>query len=135
MSAWRRKALELFYDIRFSFTRNDDTIYSLMVELRERVKDAHRNDDTSELDKIYGYMEWCFNQQKRSFDLCNAAAVGFYEHLVEEEITRKAIPHWVKPDIFEQVQPLFEWMLEREKDHYQELVLEYNRINHTRFTG
>ncbi|AIQ50690.1 DUF7674 family protein [Paenibacillus sp. FSL R7-0331] len=125
--------MELFYDIRGSFTGKEDTIYTLMVQLRSRVKDAHLKKDTDELDKIYGYVEWCFNQRKRCFDLCNAAAVGFYEHLVEEEITRHAIPYRVKLEIFEQVQPLFEWMLEREAEKYEELVLEYNRVNHTAF--
>ncbi|WP_054943826.1 DUF7674 family protein [Paenibacillus ihuae] len=133
MSAWRRKALELFYDARRNFTAKDDTIYTLLVELRIRVVEAHENNDTAELDKIYWYVEWCFNQQKRSFDLCNAAAVGFYEHLVQEEITRHAIPYRVKPNIFEQVLPLFEWMLQRKEGQYKELVMEYNRVNHTEF--
>lgn len=133
MSTWRRKGLELFYDSRHSFNGKDDTIYTLMVQLRSRVEDAHRENDTAELDKIYGYVEWCFNQQKRCFDLCNAAAVGFYEHLVEEEITRLAIPHRVPPDIFGQVQSLFEWMLQRDVEKYKELVLEYNLVNRTEF--
>lgn len=133
MSVWRRKGLELFYDIRHTFTGKEDTIYTLMVQLRSRVEDAHLKKDTDELDNIYGYVEWCFNQRKRCFDLCNAAAVGFYEHLVEAENTRLAIPYRVSPDIFGQVQSLFEWMLEREVEKYKELVLEYNRVNHTEF--
>ncbi|MNC75063.1 hypothetical protein D3C75_1265380 [compost metagenome] len=52
---------------------------------------------------------------------------------MEEEITRLAISYRVPPDIFGQVQPLFEWMLEREAEKYEELVLEYNRVNHTAF--
>jgi hypothetical protein len=133
MSAWRRKALELFYDSRRWFTAKDDTIYTLLVELRIKVVDAHRINDTAELDKIYGYIEWCFSQRKRSFDLYNAAAVGFYEHLVDDEITMQAIPYRVNPEIFRQVQPLFEWMLQRKESQYKELVLEYNRVNHTEF--
>ncbi|GGA13059.1 hypothetical protein GCM10008018_67550 [Paenibacillus marchantiophytorum] len=35
MSAWRRKALELFYDIRHSFTHGDENIYSVIFELRK----------------------------------------------------------------------------------------------------
>ncbi|MBY0011677.1 DUF7674 family protein [Paenibacillus typhae] len=133
MSVWRRKGLELFYDIRHTFTGKEDTIYTLMVQLRSRVEDAHLKKDTDELNRIYAYVEWCFHQRKRCFDLCNAAAVGFYEHLIEGEITRLAIPYRVPPDIFEQVQSLFEWMLRREAEKYKELVLEYNRVNHTKF--
>ncbi|KUP24874.1 hypothetical protein [Paenibacillus sp. DMB5] len=95
MSVWRRKGLELFYDFRHTFTGKEDTIYTLMVQLRSRVEDAPLKKDTEELDKIYGNVEWCFNQRKRCFDLCNAAAVGFYEHLVEEGNTRFAIPYRV----------------------------------------
>ncbi|OKP99785.1 hypothetical protein [Paenibacillus sp. P46E] len=133
MSTWRRKALELFYDARFYFAQKDDTIYSLLIELRIKVVKAHEMNNIEELDKIYAYAEWCFKQEKRSFYLFNAIAVGFYEHLVEKEITRNAIPYWIKPDIFEAVQPLFEWMLEKKADQYSELVMEYNKINNTQF--
>lgn len=46
MSVWRRKGLELFYDIRHTFTGKEDTIYTLMVQLRSRVEDAHLKKDT-----------------------------------------------------------------------------------------
>ncbi|OKP71510.1 hypothetical protein A3842_23825 [Paenibacillus sp. P3E] len=133
MSVWRRKALELFYDARFHFTQKDDTVYSLLLELHIRLDELHRNNNTFELTKIYNYVEWCFHQGNRSHYLCNAAAVGFYEHLVDDEITRNAIPYWVKPDIFEAVQSFFEWRLENKLALYIELVMEYNKINNTQF--
>ncbi|RNB92499.1 hypothetical protein EDM56_02045 [Brevibacillus fluminis] len=133
MSAWRRKGLELFYDIRFSFIGRDDTVYSLIFELRNRVVKSHLNNDDEDLDKIYNYAEWCFYQYRRSNYLNNAICVGFYEHLVEDEITRRAIPYRIKPDIFESVMTLFEWMLRKQKGLYEELVEEYNKINNTDF--
>ncbi|NOU97874.1 hypothetical protein GC093_32305 [Paenibacillus sp. LMG 31456] len=133
MSAWRRKGLELFYDIRFSFVGKGDTVYSLIFELRDRVVKSHLNNDNEDLDKIYNYAEWCFYQYRRSNYLNNAICVGFYEHLVEDEITRRAIPYRIKPDIFESVKTLFEWMLRKNKGLYEELVEEYNKINNTNF--
>lgn len=135
MSTWRRIAHELFYDLRFQFNQKDDSIYSLLVFLRERLIEAHRDNNLIEQDKIYNYAEWCFNQYRRSRYLHNAICVGFYEHLVEDEITLKAIPYKVKPYIFEDVQGLFEWMLNKDKDRYKELVAEYNRVNNTDFVS
>lgn len=135
MSTWRRIAQELFYDLRFQFNQKDDSIYSLLVFLRERLIEAHRNNDLKEQDKIYNYAEWCFNQYRRSRYLHNAICVGFYEHLVEDESTLKAIPSKVKPYIFKDVQGLFEWMLNKDIDRYKELVDEYNRVNNTHFVS
>ncbi|KEQ25879.1 DUF7674 family protein [Paenibacillus tyrfis] len=133
MSAWRKKALELFYDIRFTFLHGDENIYSLIFQLRRRVIQSHKNNDIEDLDKIYSYAEWCFNQERRSYYIWNAICVGFYEHLVEEEATRKAIPYRVKPYIFEQVKPLFKWILNKNEEVYKELIEQYNKINNTDF--
>lgn len=133
MSTWRRIGLELFYDLRFQFNEKDDSIYSLLVFLNERLIEAHNNNDLREQDKIYNYAEWCYNQYRRSNYINNAICVGFYEHLVRDEITRKAIPYKIKPEIFEAVKTLFEWMLRKDEGCYQELVEEYNRINNTNF--
>jgi hypothetical protein len=133
MSAWRRIALDLFYDLRFQFNQSDDSIYSLLGFLRDRLIEAHRNNDFGEQDKIYNYAEWCYNQYRRSNYLNNAICVGFYEHLVEDEITLKVIPYKVKPYIFEGVMTLFEWMLRKDEGSYKELVEEFNRINNTNF--
>ncbi|MEK4236890.1 MULTISPECIES: DUF7674 family protein [Paenibacillus] len=133
MSAWRRIAQKLFYDLRFHFNHKDDSIYSLLVFLRDRIIEAHRNNDLTEQEKIYNYAEWCFNQYKRSPYMHNAICVGFYEHLVEDESTLQAIPYKVKPYIFKDLQGLFEWMLNEDKDRYIKLVEEYNRVNSTDF--
>ncbi|OXM82268.1 DUF7674 family protein [Paenibacillus rigui] len=133
MSAWRRIALNLFCDLRFQFNQREDTIYSLLAFLRDRLIEAHNNNDFDELDKIYNYAEWCFNQYRRSHYLHNAICVGFYEHLVEYEITRKAIPYRIKPYIFEDVKTLLEWMLRKNKELYKKLIEEYNGVNNTNF--
>ncbi|WP_438495066.1 DUF7674 family protein [Paenibacillus sp. IHBB 3054] len=133
MSAWRRIGLELFYDIKFQFNEKEDSIYSLLVFLGDRLVEAHRNKDWKEQDKIYNYAEWCFNQYRRSPYLNNAICVGFYEHLVQDEMTLQAIPYKIKPYIFEAVRTLFEWMLSQQEGKYKELLEEYNKVNNTEF--
>ncbi|GGA13066.1 hypothetical protein GCM10008018_67560 [Paenibacillus marchantiophytorum] len=59
--------------------------------------------------------------------------MGCYEHVVDDEITLKAIPYRVKPYIFEDVKTLFEWMLRKKDGIYKQLVEEYNKINRTNF--
>jgi hypothetical protein len=82
MSAWRRKAIELFPDLRSEVEDPDATIYSVFFALLPRCREAHDRDDTSELEKIYGFAEWCASQKAK--DLWNSAGVAFYEHLFDE---------------------------------------------------
>lgn len=71
-----------------------------------------------DLVKIYNFAEWCYYQYRRSNYLYKAICVGFYEHLVVNESTRREISYKVNPDIFENVKTLFEWMLRNNKGLY-----------------
>ena len=113
MSAWRRKALELFPDLRSEIQRGDATIYTMFFELLPRCRTAHRQGDEGELEKIYGYAEWCFRQ--RASDLRNSAGVSFYEHLGDHPETRDEMHGWVKPSIFEDVAGLLEYRMGEEE--------------------
>ncbi len=93
MSAWRRKALESFPDLRHEFAQSDVTIYQVFFELLPRVQAAHARSDTLELQRIYDFARWCF--QQKSEDIWNAAGVAFYEHLVDEPTTLSQIPRLV----------------------------------------
>ena len=104
MSAWRKRALELFPDLRVEIEPSDATIYAVFFELLPRCREAHDRGDAGELAKIYGFAEWCFRQKAK--DLWNAAGVAFYEHLGDSQATLRAMPKWVKPDIFAEIQPL-----------------------------
>jgi hypothetical protein len=104
VSTWRKRALELFPDLRSEIEPHDATIYTVFFELLPRVQEAHDRGDTDELTKIYGFAEWCFRQKAK--DLWNAAGVAFYEHLGDSNTTLRAMPKWVKPDIFAEIQPL-----------------------------
>lgn len=109
MTTWQQKALELFPDLQSDIEEPDANIYTLFFELLPRCETAHVAGDTLELQKIYGYAEWCSFQQEK--DLWNAAGVAFYEHLVDEPLMKEQIPLWLSPEIFEQVSGLLEWRM------------------------
>ena len=123
MSKWKQKGIELFPDLREEIENPENSIYNLFFELLPRVRKAHLNKNQSELEKIYGYAKWCF--EKTAKDLWNAPAVGFYEHLVDEEITKKEITSWVTPKMFQQLSGLFKNRM-NEKD-YMELCNYYEK--------
>ena len=111
MSAWRRKALELFPDLRIEIQHGESTIYTVFFELLPRCRQAHHERNTEELEKIYGYAEECF--RSRNKEMWNAAGVAFYEHLGDEPATRDEMHLWVKPDIFEDVAGLLKYMMKQ----------------------
>lgn len=58
MSEWRRRAYELFPDIREEIKEDvdPDSTYTLFgFHLLPRVREAHEKNDIEELKKIYGY--------------------------------------------------------------------------------
>jgi hypothetical protein len=126
LSTWRRKAIEKF-SLKFS-PLNNESIYDVFQTLLEMVVDAHVKCDEKLLKEIYEYAEWCSDQKAK--DLWNAAGVSFYEHLVDTEITLRNIPNWIKPEIFMNIKGLLGWRL-KEKEDYERLVDEYNKINNT----
>lgn len=104
MSAWRRKALEEFPDLRNEIQRGDTTIYGVFLELLLHCREAHRRGNENKLRKIYAFAEWCHRHKAK--DLCNAADLSFYEHLGDKPETLQEMHLWVKPDIFENVSSL-----------------------------
>jgi hypothetical protein len=106
MSAWRRKALELFPDLRSEIDDPEATIYSLFFELLPRCREAHDSRDVAELKRIYGFADRCASQKEK--DLWNAAGVAFYEHLADSDRTLEAIPQWVRKPIFDDIAGLLE---------------------------
>jgi hypothetical protein len=106
MSAWRRKAIELFPDLRREIESRELTIYQVFFELLPRCREAHDRGDISELERIYGFADWCASQKDK--DLWNAAGVAFYEHLADSNQTLAALPRWVRRAIFEDIASLLE---------------------------
>jgi hypothetical protein len=113
MSTWRRRAMEVFPDLRSEIEAADATIYSVFFELLPRCRNAHARDDTCELEKIYGFADWCARQKAK--DLWNAAGVAFYEHLADSNRTLESIPRWVRRAIFEDIAGLLEMRVGAER--------------------
>lgn len=103
MSAWRRKAIETFPDLRNEFQAPDATIYTIFFELLARHQNATELAE-DELERIYGFAEWCYRQRG---ELSNAAAVSFYEHCGEREHVREQFIRRVPIEIYRVVRPLF----------------------------
>jgi hypothetical protein len=113
MSAWRRKALELFPDLRRDIEDPDASVMSIFFDLLPRCRAAHDRNDSDELKRIYGFADWCASQKEK--ELWNAAGVGFYEHLADSTQTLDAIPLWVKKQVFEDIAGLLEERVGKER--------------------
>lgn len=105
MSAWRRRAIEAWPESAAFIQDPETTIYLLFFELLAWVQKAHDEGDEPQLQRIYGFAHWCLGTSSR--DLKNAAAVAFFEHLVDQEPTRHAMPRWVQPSAFADLKSLF----------------------------
>lgn len=81
MSVWRKKALECAPELRAEFEEPDLTIYTVFMELRPLLIQAHRDKDRDRQALIYDFADWCFHQPNN--ELHNEAAVSFYEHLLD----------------------------------------------------
>ncbi len=112
MATWRRRALELFPELRNDLNRRDYTTYDLFRDLRRRAWEAHDSEEVEALRKIYGFAEWCLMQRSKA--LWNPAGVSFYEHMIldrrEPKHWSKVLP-WLSPRVIDKVWPLWEWML------------------------
>jgi hypothetical protein len=112
MSTWRRKVIEAFPDLQRDIAQPNTSAMQVFFQLLPRVREAHARNDTAELKRIYDFARWCFEQN--GTDLPNDAAVGFYEHLVDDGVTREQIPRWLSPKIFKACESLFEARMEHE---------------------
>lgn len=121
MSTWRRKAIELFPDLRDEFQAPDATIYTVFFELLPRCVQAHAEGNTEELEKIYGCATWCARQKEE--DLWNAAGVAFYEHIIDCREAVQAFHRWVEPDVFRDVSSLLE--LQMGEERFEKLKSDY----------
>jgi hypothetical protein len=124
VETWETKARALFPHL--GVWQPDDylSIYTLFTELLVDLRVAHRSSNTDQLEKIYHFAAWCFDQD---YEVFNASGVAFYEHLVDDPLTYQAIPRWIEPRIFRVMSQLFEWRLGL--DEYKRLEQEYKQAN------
>lgn len=107
MANWRRKALALFPEMRHDVQRPDFSIYMVFFDLLPMCREAHKSGDVETLRRIYGFAEWCFEQEAE--DMWNAAGVAFYEHLFDGHHSLwEAIVQWLSPRVIEDCWGLWE---------------------------
>jgi hypothetical protein len=107
VSAWRREAIAAFPELRTQLNRVQEigSPYDLWFELLPLVVEAHRDGNDDLLRRIYGYAQW---SRRQTWDLENAVAVAFYEHLFDQRWMRPLVPSWLSRDIIEDIRPLWE---------------------------
>jgi hypothetical protein len=107
MSAWRRKAIDAFPELRQELNDSDQvfSINALWFELLPLTREAHGEGDEDLLRRIYDFAEWCDAQRG---DLSNAVAVTFYEHLFDARWMRPLVVPWLTPKVIRDVRPLWE---------------------------
>ena len=112
MSAWRKIAIECLPEQKQYFEDPNTSIYTVFNEILLATRQAHKSNDIAQLKKFYDFAEWCLNQKDK--DLWNAAGVSFYEHLGQQPESLKAMPDWVKPEIYKSVKGLLELFISKE---------------------
>jgi hypothetical protein len=99
MSAWRRKALAMFPDLRNQLQSEERDLPSLFNELEDVAELAHQSKDSETLRRIHGYAEWCLRQ---GGDLWVHAGMGFYENLFMRVPWDEIVP-WLSPFVVDQI--------------------------------
>jgi hypothetical protein len=99
VSAWRRKALAIFPELRNQLQGEERDLYSLFNELEDVAEEAHLSKDSEALRRIHGYAEWCLRQ---GGDLWAPAGMGFYENLFMRVPWEDIVP-WLSPFVIDQI--------------------------------
>ena len=139
MSTWKRLAIQLFPERNVgldAFRRPHMSIYQVFFKLKKDGEVYIQTGNQEGLARIFKFVEWCFAQRNRNWDIWNAAATAFLEHLADDDESAAIIPLWVKPDIFLEMENEFKKRRERDGEgKFQKLLEEYNRYNSTDFQG
>jgi hypothetical protein len=109
MATWRRRAIELFPELRQDLDLEDYSIYQLFFDLVPRVERAHAEGDEEVLKRAYGFAAWCAAQKTK--DLWNAAGVAFYEHVFDRWNQRHSVVPWLSPQVIANSWSLWEMRL------------------------
>jgi hypothetical protein len=103
---WRIRAIETFPELSVELNDSSEIFspYALWFELLPLATEAHRAADDDLLRRIYGYASWSHEQ---GGDLANAAAVSFYEHLLDERWMRPLALPWLNARVIRDVRTLW----------------------------
>ena len=129
MSAWRRKAVLLFPELKAD-AKDWTSAYQLFFDLLPFVMDSHRLRNEDALFRVYGFAEWCLHQKSK--ELWNPAGVCFYEHLFDEQNKWDDVIPWLSPSVVKECMGLWQARLSDVKFEQLKLRLssgEISRVN------
>ncbi len=116
MAVWRRKALELFPELRGDLNPTRSTheypynYHSLFFDLFDMFREALEAADEATLRRVTVFAEWCLRQDRRAPDLANAAGVAFYEHVFDvARIDWPDAARWLSPEVVRECWSLWEF--------------------------
>lgn len=113
MAAWRRRALRLFPQLRLDLQKSDYNYYMLFFDLLPMSREAHDANDVELLRHIYGFAEWCLQQKTK--EPANAAAVAFFEHVLDHPGHWSRVVPWLSPQVIAHCWPLWEARLSQDE--------------------
>jgi hypothetical protein len=141
MEPWRKLAIELFPNCKSIYKNPKENIWSILFDLNDKIVKVHEDKDIILLEKIYRFASWCHAQKESEPEIWTAAYSAFYEHLVEDEATYRAIPEWVSPEIFKDILSEFEDRLDNKSKYpferpgtFADLLRDYNTRRGTNFS-
>jgi hypothetical protein len=97
VAVWRRRALELFPELRRDLTERGYTAYSLFTDLKPLLRESLDRGDAEVVRRIFAFAEWCAAQTAQP--LWNAAGVAFYEHLFDYPVYSERVVAWLSPAV------------------------------------
>ncbi len=113
MSVWRQKAIEVAPELKKDFQDPDLSPYTVFSEFLALLVQAHVDNDTTKIRKIYDYAEWCSQQKDQK--LWNSAGVSFYEHLSDNELIFSQFTKWIKKSIYLEHRDLLNYRFDEDK--------------------
>jgi hypothetical protein len=115
MSAWRRRAIEAFPELRKALNDGDEVpgICALWPKLRPIVEAAHQERDDDFLRRAYAFAEWC--RVQRDKDMWNSVGVSFYEHAFDVPKLRPLVAPWLSAGAIRDNWPAWESRLTPEE--------------------
>lgn len=112
MAAWRRKALELFPELRGDLNpvRREyrEDCHLLFFDVFDMYAEAMRSADEPALRKIFDFAEWCLHQGRRAPELGNAAMTYFHQRVFD--VSRRDwsdVARRLSPDVVRECRPLW----------------------------
>jgi hypothetical protein len=122
VSVWRKTALEKIPELR-RLIEESRNVMSLWIDLGLKLDRLYQSQsDEKTIAGIYDYASWCLNHSHNG-DTQTAVVCAFYEHLPQQEATRKDIPNRLSMDDFLKVKEVFKHLLSDEE--YERFVKEF----------